>query len=145
MITETLKFRVEPSDASLPLQLSVWLNDRCCLPTTTITEPLDFSTDIVDDNDQQYTLKIVMTGKTDAFTKIDDQGNIVTVSLLKFENFEIMGIAIDQVVRENAIYQHNHNGHSDNIEDKFFLSMGCNGTVELAFSTPVYVWLLENL
>lgn len=145
MTTETLTFRVEPSDLSTPLQLSVWLNDQCCLPTTTITEPLDFSTEIADDDDKQYNLKIVMSGKTDAHTKVDDQGNIVKDALLMFEKFELMGIDIGQVVSKNAIYQHNHNGHSEDVNDKFFSSMGCNGTVELAFNTPVYLWLLENL
>jgi hypothetical protein len=145
MTTETLTFRVEPSDPATPLELSVWLNDQCCLPVTTITEPLDFSTEIADGDDKQYNLKIVMTGKTDAHTKIDDQGNIVQDALLKFEKFDLMGISIDQVVCENATYQHNHNGHSEDVNDKFFLSMGCNGTVEFAFTTPVYMWLLENL
>ena len=145
MSTETLTFRVAPSNASAPLQLSVWLNDQCCLPATTIAEPLDFSTDISDEDDQQYRLRIVMSGKTDAHTKVDDQGNITEDSLLTFENFELMGINIDQVVCKTAVYQHNHNGHSEDVSDKFFLSMGCNGALEFEFTTPVYVWLLEHL
>ena len=145
MITETLTFRVEPSDPTTPLQLSVWLNDQCCLPVTTISEPLDFSTKVADEDDKQYNLKIVMSGKTDDHTKVDDQGNIIKDALLTFEKFELMGIDIGQVVSKNAIYQHNHNGHSEDVKDKFFSSMGCNGTVEIAFSTPVYLWLLENL
>jgi len=145
MSTETLTFKVEPSNPSVPLQLSVWLNDQCCMPATTITEPFDFSTAIADEEGKQYTLKILMSGKTDEHTKIDDQGNIIQDTVLNFSKFDLMGIGVDQIIYNTAIYRHNRNGHSDDVEEKFFSSMGCNGTVELNFTTPIYLWLLENM
>jgi hypothetical protein len=31
------------------------------------------------------------------------------------------------------------------IKDKFYGSMGCNGTITFEFNTPFYLWLLENM
>jgi len=50
-----------------------------------------------------------------------------------------------QIVHDHAVYRHNLNGTGPEIDDQFFGDMGCNGTVELKFTTPVYLWLLENM
>jgi hypothetical protein len=47
---------------------------------------------------------------------------------------------------EQAEYHHDCNGTAQQvILDKFYREMGCNGTVSLKFTTPVYLWLLENM
>ena len=46
---------------------------------------------------------------------------------------------------EQAVYTHDFNGTQPEIEDTFFGEMGCNGTVSLRFTTPIYLWLLENM
>jgi hypothetical protein len=50
-----------------------------------------------------------------------------------------------QIVQNLAVYRHNLNGNGPEIEDQFFGDLGCNGSVELKFTTPVYLWLLENM
>ena len=37
------------------------------------------------------------------------------------------------------------NGTQESVDDDFFGTMGCNGTVRLKFSSPVYLWLLETV
>jgi hypothetical protein len=37
------------------------------------------------------------------------------------------------------------NGTSEVTEDKFYSELGCNGTVSLKFTTPMYLWLLEHM
>lgn len=145
MSKETLNFSVSPTDSSVPLKLSMWVNDQCCWPETVIDKQTAISYEINDEEDVKYTVKIVMSGKTDEHTKIDEQGNIVKDALLEFKGFELMGIDIDTVMYKTAKYRHNHNGHSDEVEQNFAFAMGCNGTVTFEFSTPVYMWLLENL
>jgi len=44
-----------------------------------------------------------------------------------------------------AQYQHDFNGTGNPTIDKFYGEMGCNGTVSLKFTTPIYLWLLENM
>lgn len=145
MSNETLNFSVAPTDPAVPLTLAVYINDQCCFGPTSVDQELKFSHEINDDEDKQYTVRIEMSGKTDAHTKIDEQGNIIKDALLEFKTFELMGIDIDIVMCKTAKYRHNHNGHSDDVEQNFAMSMGCNGTVEFEFTTPVYMWLLENL
>mgnify|MGYP003352455181 CR=1 FL=1 len=42
-------------------------------------------------------------------------------------------------------YRHDYNGTGQPTEDNFFGVLGCNGTVELRFTTPIYLWLLEHM
>ena len=58
---------------------------------------------------------------------------------------EFDDIEIDQIVSELAEYHHNFNGTQPAIVDQFYGEMGCNGTLRLEFTTPIYLWLLENM
>jgi hypothetical protein len=49
------------------------------------------------------------------------------------------------MVTEQAVYTHDFNGTQQEIQDEFYSEMGCNGTVSLKFSTPIYLWLLEHM
>jgi hypothetical protein len=64
---------------------------------------------------------------------------VVTVGSFEFED-----INVNQIVQDLAVYTHDFNGSATKTQDKFFGSMGCNGTLSLKFSTPIYIWLLEN-
>jgi hypothetical protein len=44
-----------------------------------------------------------------------------------------------------AKYQHDFNGTGKLTTQNFYGELGCNGTVSLKFSTPIYIWLLENM
>jgi len=46
---------------------------------------------------------------------------------------------------DHATYTHNFNGTQAETTDKFYGEMGCNGTVSLRFTTPIYLWLLETM
>lgn len=145
MSDENFSFKVVPTDPLVPLTLSVWINDQCCLEPTEVRQELNFSKSIEDEDECEYTVRIVMLGKTSEHTKIDEQGNIVKDALLEFKNFELMGIDINTLLFKQGKYRHNHNGHSDEVVQDFAMSMGCNGTVEFKFTTPIYMWLLEHL
>ena len=145
MSTEIFSFVVTPTDPQVPLNLSVWINQECVWDSLPIDQKTVFSQEIPDDQEQEYCVKITMSGKTDQHTTIDEQGNIIKDALLTFGQFELMGIDISNIVENNARYRHNHNGHSDEIDQHFAMSMGCNGTVEIRFTAPAYLWLLENL
>lgn len=86
-----------------------------------------------------------MSGKTPKQTVIDHQGNIVSDVLLQITNIEVDGIDISTVFAEKSTYTHDFNGSGDTVVDRFYGSMGCNGSVKLDFSTPFYLWLLENM
>ena len=86
-----------------------------------------------------------MFGKTPAHTVVDEQGNIVSDAMINISKISVDDIDITQVVHELSVYQHDFNGSQPVIEDKFYGDMGCNGTVRLNFTTPIYLWLLENM
>jgi hypothetical protein len=74
---------------------------------------------------------------------LDDSGNIVSDSTVIVSDFVLEDIDISQIVHDRAVYHHDFNGTADPINDLFFGAMGCNGTIVLKFTTPIYVWLLE--
>ena len=143
---EKLSFQVRPSDESVPLTMALWINDQCVYGPCAIVEPTVVSQDLSDDIDGvTYRIRIEMTGKKDEHTTLNAQGEIIKDSLLLFQDFELMEINVDQCIREKAQYRHTTNGHTEPVTQQFNGSMGCNGTVEFEFSTPLYLWLLENM
>ena len=143
--TALISCSIGTTDASANLGIEVWLNDQQILNQAHVAELIEFKYEFPDDDAAEHELRFVMKHKTTEHTKIDEQGIIVTdacltVSKLAFDEIELKQIFIDQ-----AVYTHDFNGTQTEIQDKFYGNMGCNGTVSLKFSTPIYLWLLENM
>jgi hypothetical protein len=85
-----------------------------------------------------------MANKMLDHTRVDSDGNIVADSRLTVSDLEFDEILLDQLFFDLATYTHSTNGLGPETQNKFYGEMGCNGTVELKFTTPVYLWLLEN-
>jgi hypothetical protein len=145
MTTSKLRFNIVPNNPESPLGVEVWVGSQCILDQAQCTETCTVNHDFDDTVEQQHIVKIVLKNKTAEHTRVDDQGTIVSDSTLEIKNFTIDDIEIDQVVREQAVYCHNFNGTGTEITDSFYNTVGCNGAVTLKFSTPAYLWLLENM
>jgi hypothetical protein len=139
-----VSFDISPSDAACPLGVEVWIDQQQIFNCDHLaaTETVQFD---VDDDDGEHELRVVLKNKLPAHTKIDAEGNIEQDAVITVGNFEFAKISVDQVVQEQSVYHHNFNGSAAEIQDQFFGSMGCNGTLSLKFSTPIYLWLLENM
>jgi hypothetical protein len=87
----------------------------------------------------------VLKNKKSEHTTVDADGNITQDAVITIGSFEFEEINVDSLVQRLAIYTHNFNGSGDRTLHKFFGRMGCNGTLSLKFTTPVYLWLLENM
>ena len=142
----TVKFScvVAPSDTAMPLGCEIWIDDACVFDQDHVNEPVDVE-HIFSDADSERTLRIKLKNKLPEHTQIDDQGNIVSDALLSVTEISFDEIDCTQIVQDLAVYRHNLNSTGPEITDRFFGDMGCNGTVELKFTTPVYLWLLENM
>lgn len=92
-----------------------------------------------------HQLKITMKNKQDHHTTIDANGNILDDVLLRVENCHIDGINIDTIMHGLAKYSHTQNGNAELSDYKFAGPLGCNGDLTLKFTTPLYMWLLENM
>ena len=97
------------------------------------------------EDDSDHNLKIILKNKTTDHTTIDSDGNILSDALISIENITIDTVNIDQLFLEESNYTHDYNGTKDKVTEQFYGQMGCNGIVELKFSTPFYLWLLEHM
>jgi hypothetical protein len=140
-----IEFDISTTDAAAKLGVEVWLDDVCVYQTDHVTETCHFRHDINDEHEVAHRLKIIMTGKTSDHTQLDSNGAIVKDAMLSITNITMDEINIDYVFHKLATYQHDFNGTGPSGSHAFFKYMGCNGTVEFEFSTPCYLWLLENM
>ena len=142
----TIKFScvVSPSDTARSLGCEVWIDNACVFNQDHVCDPTVVAHEFSDD-DGKHSLRITLKNKLPEHTQIDDQDNIVSDALLSVTEILFDKIDCTEIVQKLAVYRHNLNGTGPEIQDKFFGDMGCNGTVELKFSTPVYLWLLESM
>ena len=144
METAKISFDVETSDAECLLGVEIWIDNNLLLKNNHVQDKITFVHDISDD-DGEHELRVVLTGKTSDHTQIDKAGTIIKDATLTISNFEIDGLDVNQLFFEHCVYTHNFNGTQPKIADKFFGVAGCNGTISFSFSTPIYLWLLENM
>lgn len=99
--------------------------------------------------DGEHYFKIVLKNKNkerpNQHTKIDDQGSIISDAMIAVSNVIVNDIEIDSLVLKKSQYVHDSNGREVIAVHKFYGNLGYNGRVQLKFSTPVYLWMLENM
>ena len=144
METVKISFDIETSSSDCPLGVKICLDDAVLLDQTQIGEKIAFVHDISDD-DGEHELRIVLSGKTSDHTQVDDAGNIIKDATLQISGVTVDGIDINQLFLEKCVYAHNFNGTQPEIQDTFYGTAGCNGTISFRFTTPIYLWLLENM
>ena len=142
--TTTISGSIDSSDKKIPLGTEVWIDDICVINVDHVDRIVHFSQEI-SDNDAEHELRIVMKHKTSDHTELDDAGNIIRDAMLSISDIKFDEIDLGQLFLTKTVYTHDFNGSQPTVDDKFFGEMGCNGTVSLKFSTPAYLWLLENM
>lgn len=140
-----MSFVISNTDPAVPLGTEVWVDDQRVLNVEHVCEPVEFAHEFDDDQAGEHCIRVVMKYKTRRVTKVDSQGKIVKDALLTLSKFFCDHIDIESVFIELSTYTHTNNGATEPIQQRFYGAMGCNGTVELKFSTPIYLWLLENM
>jgi hypothetical protein len=109
------------------------------------TDPVVITHQFDDSQDQDHTLVLEMQGKLPEHTQVSSTGEIVKDRYITVSDFAFDDIPLGHMLTEVARYQHDTNGTTDTVNEPFYGVMGCNGRVELRFSTPIYLWLLENM
>jgi hypothetical protein len=142
-----LTFKVHASHNNSGIEILAQLDNGVPQSIKVGTDPHKFNFAIDDEQEAYHELKIIMSGKTYDHTKLDDKNNIVedVMVYVSGEHCEIDNINIAAIFWNLAQYTHDHNGTTEITNNRFFGPMGCNGTVSLKFSTPAYLWLLENI
>lgn len=140
----TISFDVSTSDQTAEIAVSVFIDNDCVFQTPHLQWPQKIQFSISDD-ESVHELRIEISGKNDTHTTIDSEGNIVKDVVIQLSNFDMDGLDFNQLFQEKTVYKHNFNGTKDTIDDQFFGTAGCNGTISFRFTTPIYLWLLENM
>jgi len=88
-------------------------------------------------------LEILLTNKTDADTVENaDKTAIVKDMLLNIHSVEIDEIDLGQVIRTHSEFV---GADQSRPRLKNCVNLGWNGTWQLPFASPFYLWLLENM
>jgi hypothetical protein len=143
-MSTTFSCIIDTTDSSAPLGVEVWFDHKCIFDLAHVTANTAVSHDFVDD-EGAHDLRFIMKNKTDLHTQIDAQGNIVNDACITISDVMFDDIKLGHLFVENTQYQHDFNGSQEMIVEPFYGVMGCNGTVNLEFTSPFYLWLLEHM
>jgi len=142
--TISISFNLNTSDSRAELGFEAWVDDEKFVDINHVQGQQLIKIDI-NDADGDHELRLILKNKTETHTKIDEQGNIVSDATLSISNLAFDEIKLGHMVTKLATYDHNFNGTKELVQDQFYGEMGCNGVVGLRFTTPIYLWLLENM
>ena len=141
--TTKISCTIGTTNPAVNLGLEIWLDDQQLFDTNHVNDQqLEWS---IRDDEADHELRFIMKNKTMYHTQIDEHGTIIQDSNLTITNLTFDDIELGQIFIDLAEYTHDFNGTQPKITSKFYGEMGCNGTVSLNFTTPIYIWLLENM
>jgi len=142
--TISIAFDVATSNPDTKLGICIRLDGAVVHENSHVSETYTVQHSMNDD-DGEHLLSIELFGKLPEHTVVNDAGEIITDSVINVSNILFDDIDCSKIVTDYAVYKHDFNGSGSTIEDKFFSDIGCNGIVELKFTTPIYLWLLEHM
>lgn len=139
-----ITFDVRSTSTSKSLGLEVLLDSAVVYNNESFISAESIQVELPE-NEAEHTLKIVLKNKTSEHTVLDPLGAIVQDANILVENIQIDGIDIEYNILRLITYTHDCNGTDQLKTRPFYSEMGCNGTVELKFTTPISLWLLEHM
>ena len=142
--TITISCTLNTTNPAATLGFEAWVDDKKFSDIDHVQAEHSILIEMPDD-DGDHELKFILKNKTAEHTQVDEAGNIVTDATLSITDVAFDEIKLGHMLTELATYTHNFNGTKDVTQEKFHGAMGCNGTISLKFSTPVYMWLLEHM
>jgi hypothetical protein len=139
-----ISFVVDTTDPTVALGFEVWVDDQKFGDCEHIQTAEKFSFTIPD-ADSEHELRLVLKNKTQDHTVVDKSGNIIKDACLVIKDIAFDKINLGFIANKESVYTHNFNGAGETTVEKFYGQIGCNGTVSLKFSTPLYLWILEHM
>ena len=143
---DKIKFNcvVGSTNLAVPLGLEIWLDQHKLFDQDHIDQDYNIEHEISDDNGD-HELRFVLKHKQSDHTQVDADGNIIGDATVTVSDIRFDGVDCQYLITTLAQYHHDFNGTGETTSQSFYGELGCNGTVSLKFSTPIYIWLLENL
>ena len=144
MDLSTFSCKIGTSNASVPLGMEVWIDDQKIFDQEHVLVDQIVNHEFNDD-EGDHELRFVIKNKLPEHTKVDQNGKILSDATLFVSNIRFEDTSCQQIVYESAEYRHSFNSTGVPTTQKFYGELGCNGTVTLKFTTPIYLWLLEKM
>ena len=139
------KFTVSLDTNSPGLTVSVIINDHVLYRGDPSGSTVVVDYDINDDDISDHSFIIELANKTEAHCEVNDHGDIVKDTVVTLHSIKFDDVDITEIMRRVSRYRHDFNGTGQTIEEPLTGTMGCNGTVTFDFTSPVYLWILENM
>jgi hypothetical protein len=156
---ETLAFKIGLSRSSdkKPTEFKISINGNNIVhsklsKSVNETEYFEFSHDITEGDN---TLEISLLNKGFGDTVLDSDGNIISDLLLNIDSVEIDEIDLgslkwtlsqyEPIYPERYRVEAQKRGEDLSSSVKNCVNLGWNGTWKLPFTSPFYIWLLENI
>lgn len=134
---------VGSNSPSVPLGLTVLLDGNPVWSSESVGEKHQVEFEFSDEPGD-HVLELTMSGKLPEHTTLDGDV-IVSDALLYAENFVFDDLEVTHFVQRSAQYKHDCNGTQAMQSHPFYRDLGCNGTVQLKFTAPFYLWILEQI
>lgn len=107
-----------------------------------ITESTPFSHQAELTAGTDHQLAIELRYKLPEHTVIDEQGKIIEDSVLLIDSLSIEDVDItEQLLIDKDLFYYEHSGGRHTL----YNTLGVNGKAFINFSSPIYVWMLENI
>jgi len=144
METAKLIVKIETNTPEMPLLVELLLND-IVVSTITTNESTSFMQCEFDNlKETEHNFKIVVSGKNDEHT-IYNGDELIKSTELCFSNFKIDYFDVTQAIYRDAVYTNDLNGYGEMHDEVFGPTVGCNGEITFTITTPLYLWLLDNM
>lgn len=136
--------KISTTDPKIPLGLEAWIDGNKFFDTEHLDQRnLTISTDLSDD-EAEHVLRFVMKNKQPSHTKVDQDGKIIADACVSIDEISFDDMKLGYMMTKLSTYTHDFNGTGPETQQQFYGQIGCNGTVRLEFSTPIYLWLLAH-
>jgi len=143
VVTAKLSFCVAATGPDL--RLTACIDDTVIYAGYPTAESAQIEHEFSDSEELDHVLSFEMRGKLPEHTTIGVTGDILQDRFITITNVAFDNIELGHMFTQIAQYHHNHNDTTEPVTHKFYGVMGCNGRVEMRFTTPIYLWLLENM
>lgn len=141
--TESVKFEITLSGTYWDLvpEFSIAIDDKEFVhDSVTESQTFTFETELTEED---HVLKINFINKSDDQTvQNEDKTEILKDMLLNIEKISIDDIEIENLKWSGSKFVPK-DPHKETLDN--CVNLGWNGTYEIRFTSPVYLWLLENL